>query len=223
MGSEKNILDEFSKVIHKNIRFNSPIPPSTNTYLKKCVMYILKNGKKIPTVHVYLSDEAKAYKNFMKNTINRAKKEYNWEGRVGDFTYMNCKIKAYIPQRKFDCDNLLKCLFDAIKECDIVKDDCMIIPVFEDVIIDKNNPRLEILMETSDKCGVFRSPCEYSDFLKRNCNECSRFSEKRVCSILRDSLENRFREEIELKAFFKNDNNRYSICKSKKEKKCQKT
>jgi len=177
------------------LRFTTPIPPSSNAYLGKCIIYV--NNK--PTIRIYPTEMAKRYKTYTIRAIQRAVKEQGWELLDKKNTYVYCEIVAYIPHKKRDTDNLLKCLLDAIKETDVVYDDCMIIPQIINTYIDKENPRLEICLRESSKKGVFKDQAQLDDFKETFCKNCTRYNKN--CSILKKSLENKILPEIDYEIF----------------------
>lgn len=177
----------------KVVKFTSPLPPSVNHYLSKRVAF--SNGK--PYVQVYESDEAKAYKKYMRKVLKRALEEYSWE-KTGEFTYIICEMEVFLSQKHRDADNLQKCLFDSVNENNIAYDDSMIIPRVSDIFIDTENPRIEVTIYVSEKKGVFKNEEQYIGFVRFNCSSCTRAN--RNCSIMRKTLENRITKEINVQA-----------------------
>lgn len=173
------------------LRFTTPLPPSVNDYLKKSVIYV--KGK--PRVHIYESSEAIAYKKHVKNIIKRALKENEWITPDKN-TYIIADLYVYLSQKKRDADNLLKCLQDAIVEAGLVYDDCIIMPKIQNIFIEPNNPRIEVVLRESDKKGVFLNQTIYDTFVENNCSKCNRYS--RNCSLLKASIENKIIPEIDV-------------------------
>lgn len=186
------------------ISFTTLLPPSVNAYLGKRVAYNPITKK--PFVQVYETQEAKAFKKNTKKVIERALKESEWK-KTGEFQYVDCNLVVYINQKKRDTDNLFKCLLDCFTECELVYDDSMVIPKVQDVFIDSKNPRVEVTLCASDKVGIFLNEFKLEQFEAENCRNCSRFN--RNCSIRKDSIENRVREEIDTELL---------RCSAKKEK-----
>ncbi len=181
------------------ISFVLPIPPSVNSYLKKSVIYTIgKYGKREPKVHVYKSAEAIAFLRTSKKRIEEALSKTEWE-QAGEFQYVFCDLVAYISHKKVDCDNLLKCTLDAIKECSIVYDDSMIIPRFKDVFIDSKNPRLEIKISKANKVGIFKNLKEFNSFKEANCLLCKKYKTYgERCSIIQSSIQNKITENVDM-------------------------
>lgn len=183
------------RVLENKLKLKTPVPPSVNKYLGKTIMYINKR----PMVHIYETNEAKDFKNYVKRTVIRECQQQGWT-KTGNLQYIICEVVAYMPQKKRDSDNILKCLLDAFTESDaIFYDDCMVLPRIKDIFIDSKNPRLEVTIMLSEKVGVFSSESQFEEFKERNCSSCSKF--KRYghnCKQLKDSLENRIIEDIDL-------------------------
>ncbi|MCI9069953.1 MAG: RusA family crossover junction endodeoxyribonuclease [Clostridium sp.] len=172
--------------------FTCPIPPSVNDYLGKKVAYNPVTKK--PYVQVYETAKAKAFKSHMKKVLKRTAEECAWE-KTGEFTYVVCEVKMYSNKKRKDADNIFKCLLDTLTENNIVYDDSMILPRVIDLLIDKDNPRLEVTLKKSSKVGIFESEQVLNIFLGSNCNRCSRLT--RNCSILKRAKENKVGKEIE--------------------------
>ena len=179
------------------IKFKSPLPPSVNDYLGKAVRYNPVTRKYY--VQVFETAQAREYKSLMKKIIQREMLDKGWE-KTGEFEYIICEVVVFLNQKKRDSDNLFKCLLDGIKEAGAIYDDCMVIPRVEDVLIDSENPRLEITLYISDKRGIFKNEEQLERFKVGNCYGCKRY--KRYgerCSALRTALENKISSSIDLK------------------------
>lgn len=171
--------------------FTCPLPPSVNEYLGKRVAYNPITRKSF--VQVYETANAKAFKRHMAKVLERAVKTFKWE-KTGEYEYVICELHVYSNQKRKDADNMFKCLLDSFTENGLIYDDSMVLPRVSQLYIDKDNPRIEVFLKTSDKIGVFPSYRIYEEFLEENCRKCSRYT--RSCSILRESKENRIRVEV---------------------------
>lgn len=171
--------------------FTCPLPPSVNEYLGKRVAFNPITRRNF--VQVYETANAKAFKRHMAKVLERAVNTFKWE-KTKEYEYVICEIYVYSNQKKKDADNMFKCLLDSLTENGIIYDDSMILPRVSEIYIDKENPRLEVFLRTSDKVGVFPSCIKYEEFIDRYCSKCSRYSKN--CSILRESKENRVRAEV---------------------------
>lgn len=189
----------------QEIKFTCPLPPSVNAYLGKRVAYNPITHKSF--VQVFETAEAKAFKKHMKKVIQRALIENNWT-TTGEFTHVECELIIYLSQKHRDTDNMFKCLLDSFTQSNLVYDDSMIIPRVKNFYIDSKNPRVEVHLFESEKKGIFKNNNELEEFHSKNCHNCIRLS--RNCSIKREALENRIREEINLSEL---------LCASRKVKK----
>ena len=131
----------------------------------------------------------------VENKLKKFVEKGEWK-ETDENTYVVCEVDVYLNKKRRDSDNIFKVLLDSINSVDgIIYDDSMIIPRIRNVIIDKDNPRLEIELRKSKKVGVFtKDSSEY--FLKHNCSNCSRYL--RNCSILKKSYGNKIVKEVDL-------------------------
>lgn len=172
------------------IKFTCKLPPSVNTYLGKSVVWIA--GR--PTVHIYETAKAKAYKKYLNKIVKEAMKEYQWE-KTQDGEYVICEMEVYLSRKRSDSDNILKCLLDGITTSEAIFDDSFIIPRFKNVYIDANDPRVEVTLVKINKKGIFAGDVSYKYFLNSYCKKCSRYS--RNCSILKKALDNKITKELD--------------------------
>lgn len=176
--------------MNKELKLTVPLPPSVNKYLGKKVGY--KNDT--PYVVVYETAEAKKYKANILRLTTKAKSEVEWK-QTDENTYIICELEIFLARKRQDSDNFFKVLLDSLTNAGIFFDDSMVIPRVKDVFIDSENPRINLTIKVADKIGVFNKN-EYRLFLEKNCFKCKRSTEK--CSFLKNSLENRIINEIDL-------------------------
>lgn len=174
-----------------SLNFTLPIPPSVNAYLGKKVVYSPISKKQV--VQVYKTTVAKQYDKLAINTIKREIEKNNWK-KTEEFQYVIVEYMFFIPHKKVDSDNCFKLINDAITASGAVYDDSMIIPRVIDVIINKNNPRVEVKLYLAEKVGIFANIFALNNFILNYCENCSRY--KRNCSLLRSSKENKITPEI---------------------------
>lgn len=131
----------------------------------------------------------------VENKLKKFIKNGEWI-ETDETTYVECEVDVFLNKKRRDSDNLFKVLLDSINAVDgMIYDDSLIIPKIRNVIIDKDNPRLEVELRLADKIGVFTKVTnEY--FLKHNCSNCSRYI--RNCSILKKSYSNKVVKEVDL-------------------------
>lgn len=173
------------------LKFTSPLPPSTNEYLGKRVAYA--GGK--PYVQVYKTKKAMDYENYMVKTLKRCSVEQGWE-KPKKNEYINMRLIYYMNKLGRDIDNTYKLLQDALKNAGLIIDDDKVIPIPIDIFIDKDNPRIEVELEVSDKQGIFKNKGQAGKFIWSNCVDCKRYEKN--CSILKKAFENRIQKEIDL-------------------------
>ena len=173
------------------LKFTSPIPPSSNEYLGKRVSYA--GGK--PYVQVYKTKKAMDYERYMVKTLNRSSKEQEWVVPEKN-EYVEMELVYYMNKLGRDIDDTYKLLIDALANAGLIINDDKVIPIPKNIYIDKDNPRIEVILKVSDKQGVFDSKEHLEEFTTKNCVGCNRYD--RNCSILKKALENRIQPEIDM-------------------------
>ena len=118
-----------SKLINGTVKLTLPFPPSSNRYWRKT-----RDGR------VYVSDEAKAYKEEVGLKTNRYAK------LNGDLAFT---ATFYRPRKSGDLDNRIKILLDSLQGT-IFADDKQIVEIHAYRFDDKENPRVEL--EITEKC-----------------------------------------------------------------------
>ena len=140
----------------------------------------------------YLKKEGKEYKEKMIQYIVREVTEQKWYKVMGRFLYMDEVV--YSNRKGRDADNMKKLQQDCITESGIVwEDDSWCLPRTQRILIDKDNPRIELIITPCDFIGIFDNEQQLKDF-KKHCMGCTRY--KNNCSILRQALESRIQPEI---------------------------
>lgn len=140
----------------------------------------------------YLKQEGKDYKERMIKYIHEEVKSQNWTKVENRFLYMDEVI--FSNRKGRDSDNFKKLQQDCITESGVVwTDDTWCLPRTQRLLIDKNNPRIELIITPCDFVGIFDSNEQLKEF-KNQCLNCKRY--KRNCSILNNALEGRVQEEI---------------------------
>ncbi|WP_291567117.1 MULTISPECIES: RusA family crossover junction endodeoxyribonuclease [unclassified Clostridium] len=99
----------------------------------------------------------------------------------------------YFPRIDMDCNNYYKSTLDTLTNCGIWEDDNMVLERSNRVYYDKENPRIEFTITVAPYVGIFDNVQEYEHF-KSTCKKCRRF--KNNCTIHRESLESRIRDEV---------------------------
>lgn len=142
----------------------------------------------------YLKKHGRDYKTKMTKYIIKEVKKQGWTKTLeNEFVYMDETI--YFNRKGRDADNIKKLQQDCITDTDCVwSDDALCLPRTERIYIDKDSPRVEIVMTRAPFIGVFDNKAHYNKFVDK-CKECKRY--KNNCSILREITEGRIREEID--------------------------
>lgn len=141
-----------------------PMPPSINKYLKAKIMYV---GKR-QTARMVETTDASRYKartrRFIKSEIIKQEWEMPPKGTMIDIT-----IDYYFSRKGMDPNNYLKILYDIFTDAKLYIDDDCAKPQTGIVVVDKENPRLEIKITKSKQVGVFKDLNDRERFV--NCYE----------------------------------------------------
>ncbi len=138
----------------------------------------------------------------------------DWDVSYTKDHYIFMDIEAYVTRSNVDLDNTLKTLNDSIQATGLVFiDDKKVVPRFNRVYIDPDNPRVELTFTQTGWNGIFDNFANRETF-ENNCKTCSRYRNG-SCSILKKSLDNKILPEIKL---FDNKEDEY-YCTAYKEKK----
>lgn len=125
--------------------------------------------------------------------IREEVKNQNWTKIENRFLYMDEII--FSNRKGRDSDNFKKLQQDCITESGVVwTDDTWCLPRTQRLLIDKNNPRIELIITPCDFVGIFDNEQKLQEFKNNQCLQCNRY--KRNCSILKDALDNKIQEEI---------------------------
>ena len=179
----------------KTIKFNSPIPPSVNKYLDKHI-YRAKNG--YTRVGFNKTEETLIYTNHMRNLLKKLKREENWE-TPDKSRYFNVYLTYYFHKHGCDPDNTLKLLLDNIVSNEILPDDSHIKVIMEDIYVCPKDPRVEVVIEVSDKIGIFKNEDQLNEFIANNCKSCAKHYYKKPCGQFNKFMENNITEFINFK------------------------
>lgn len=95
------------------------MPPSANNYWHTRVIYSAKDNRHIPVI--YLSGEARAYREHVGEVITNAKKRFNSPHPLRIQVAL-----CFASNGRVDSDNRIKPLFDALQAAQLFKDDCQI-------------------------------------------------------------------------------------------------
>lgn len=166
----------------KQLKLTLDLPPSVN--------HIYGRNMKFNTV--YLKKEGKEYKKKMIQYILEEVKRQEWDKVEDRFMYMDEIV--FMGSKGRDSDNLKKLQQDCITESGVVwKDDTWCLPRTQRILIDRKNPRIELVITPCEFIGIFDNEEQLQTF-KMQCEMCKRY--KRNCSILNNALDSRVQDEI---------------------------
>lgn len=170
-----------------------PLPPSVNAYRKYRVRTTFKNRRLIHTVQTYKSTETKQYESIAGKIVREAMKEYEWTTPPKE-AFIIAHTTFYFARINQDDNNYYKVPLDVLEGAGAILNDCKVMVRTEDILIDSENPRMEIELKVSEKMGVFKNSEEFERFKEKNCSQCSRLN--RNCRLLKDFLENKKYSQI---------------------------
>lgn len=176
----------------QKLLITSPIPPSVNHYTAHRV--VTKGGK--PLAIVYKTKEAVTYQAEFKKAVAQAVKEQRWKTDLDNPKHIYVDAIFYMDKRHRDCNNTWKCMLDAITETELVwKDDDIVCERVNKILYDTTNPRVELYIHYVEYIGIFDNEDQLKAFKDNNCITCKRY--KRNCTLLRDAIEGKIRQEID--------------------------
>lgn len=148
---------------------------------------------------IYLTREGKKYKERMIEYIKTEVGKQGWIKTSSDvFVFMDEVV--FMNKKGRDADNLKKLTQDVLTESECVWfDDTQCLPRTNRILIDSNNPRIEIVLTEADFIGIFDDKIDLESFIEDNCSLCKRgknLGEKGSCSIYKEALDNRIQEAI---------------------------
>jgi Holliday junction resolvase RusA-like endonuclease len=142
----------------------------------------------------YLKKEGKDYKNKMIKYIREQTEIQKWVKVENRFVFLDEVV--YFNKKGRDSDNTKKLSQDCITESRVVWiDDTYCLPRTQRVLIDSENPRLEIVLSVAEYIGIFDNENCFNEFLNTYCKSCKRYANN--CSILNKALEGRVQKDIE--------------------------
>lgn len=178
-----------------SIKLTLPVPPSVNQAYGLTTQYV--GGRAIPLK--YLTPKAKSYKSYVAKTCKRAMKEQKIDFLTKEKNeFVEMEICFYLNRKRRDADNTFKLMFDGIVSSGMIPDDDIILYSVKNIYIDREDPRVEVVIKKSEKTGIFENYETFSRFKENNCAKCKKSTYKRTCSTIRDALDNILNEDINL-------------------------
>lgn len=163
-----------------------PFPPSVNGYLGHRVARGI--------VMAYTKPEAKKFQKVFGERLRQIRNDTGWDVEVTRDTHYYLDITFYMPRTNIDENNLQKVAIDVLETEGIIINDKHLVTRTQAVYYDSKNPYAEYYLHPVEYTGIF--PNEYQkDIFAKKCESCTRFLDGR-CSILKDSLKGKIREEI---------------------------
>lgn len=169
------------------------LPPSVNALYINQSYYNPKTRSYVSTGKRILSKEGRA----LKKTINAQailqceEQGWNKEALGDDYVYMDAIV--YFNRKGRDSDNIYKALQDSLEGV-VYNNDTQVLVRTQKVLIDRENPRVEVMFKPVEFKGIFDDSSDANDFVS-NCMSCTRYRNGR-CSIMNDSLEGVVRQEV---------------------------
>lgn len=125
--------------------------------------------------------------------IRQEVERQKWEYIENRFLYMDEIV--YLNRKGRDSDNLKKLQQDCITESEVVwSDDSWVLPRTNRILIDSDDPRIELVITPTEFIGIFDNE-KIAKVFEHRCKNCRRY--KNNCSILRKALETRIQKEID--------------------------
>lgn len=151
--------------------------------------------------HMVMAYKPKATKDFEKSFGDYVKGEMieqGWEKPTKD-KFVNLDTIFYFPRVDMDAENYFKSMCDILTEVGVWEDDNIVMEKVNRIYYNSSNARIELLLTVSDNMGIFDNKEDYDKFTNTYCSKCKKGSKiglKGGCSIYKDSLESRIRDEI---------------------------
>ncbi len=169
-----------------------PLPTSINKLYINQFGWNPKTRNRMPTGKRIMSKEGLDVKdkiiNEAKNQMNGQEWDYEWTKE--NYIYQDCYI--YMNRLGRDDNNLFKLLNDSLEKV-VYENDSRVLTRTQRILIDKNNPRIELIISQCPHRGIFPSEAHLHEF-ENNCKNCNRYA--RNCSLLKNAKEGRIQEEI---------------------------
>lgn len=140
----------------QTLRLTLPIPISNNGYL-----YPKRVGR---NVRLAETASSKKWKRKVTPIIKEAIIDQGWHCTPRGI-WLDVHIDYYFERMGQDPNNYLKTLYDVMEDCGVYENDDMAKPKTGIVVIDKFNPRLEIVVSIAEQVGVFRNKNDRDKFI----------------------------------------------------------
>jgi hypothetical protein len=174
------------------VNLTLPLPVSINKLYINQFGWNSKSKTRSPTGKRIMSKEGLEIKSKIQNeTIKQlAAQDWDYEWTKENYIYQDCYI--YMNRLGRDDNNIFKLLNDSLEKI-VYDNDSRVLTRTQRILIDSNNPRVEVIISQTPFRGIFKSEVHMNEF-ENNCKECKRYA--RNCSILNKAKEGRIQEEI---------------------------
>lgn len=175
---------------NKYFRLTLPLPESVNAYLHHKVAY---KGKR-PVVVAYKTKEAMEFEKKAEDIIKYQIQKQGWV-KPNENVWIKVEACWFLNKNGCDGSNYFKQTLDILQRAGVYLNDSKVIENTINVFVDRNNPRVELNIYPLQKRGIFISDNQLEEFKNNNCCECSRPT---TCRVLKNALDNKISEDINL-------------------------
>lgn len=169
-----------------------PLPVSINNLYINQFSYNPKTRSRTPTGKRIMSAEGKKVKQQIISETKKQMKTQVWEYELTKSTYLYLDTYIYMNRLGRDDNNIYKLLNDSLEKI-VYDNDSRILTRTQKILIDSENPRVEVELRQVDYIGIFENE-ELLHKFENKCMGCKRY--KRNCSILSKAKEGRIQEDI---------------------------
>lgn len=174
------------------LKLTLPLPVSINKLYINQFSYNPKTKSRTPTGKRIMSAEGKMVKNKIISETKKQMKSQKWDYEITKSTYLYLDTYIYMNRLGRDDNNIYKLLNDSLEKI-VYDNDSRILTRTQKILIDSENPRVEVELKPVEYTGIFENDELLHKFEDR-CMGCKRY--KRNCSILKKAKEGRIQVEI---------------------------
>lgn len=172
------------------------LPPSVNALYTNQAYFDKRSRRYVPTGKRILSKEGREMKKLLRLQATTQSKKQDWDKEKLGENYVYMDMIVYFNRKGRDSDNINKALQDSLEGV-IYNNDTQVLPRTQKVLIDRENPRVEVIFTPVEFKGIFDNSDEANEFVYK-CMKCNRYRNG-SCRIMQDSLEGVIRSEVEKK------------------------
>lgn len=178
---------------NNELRLTIPLPPSINSLYINQFSYNPKTKTRIPTGKRIMGKEGIKVKKEIQEAARKqlANQEWDYEWTKDNFIYQDAWF--YMNRVGRDDDNCLKLMKDSLEGI-IYDNDSRVLSRTMRLLVDKCDPRVELVITQAPHRGIFTSQEHLDEFENTYCSSCKRMD--RNCSINKEAREGRVQEHI---------------------------